>query len=157
VVGLNRSTVGAVFAAALARKSNCVIVEYNANCRTVTPSVKVGSILRFSDDVNRRVSGSTHTWQCTTEAFNDGKYDRIVILTDEQTADRQVQNFNVPVYTFNLAGYRAAHSTQGVKNSYAFAGFSDSCFQVMSLIESAGKDCWPWEVPATIVVGDDDE
>jgi hypothetical protein len=79
---------------------------------------------------------------------------RIVILTDEQafasgygnvSVERALAGYTGKVYTFNLAGYRAAHMETGSHNRHAFTGLNDSGFRTMALLETDTSVKWPWE------------
>ena len=66
----------------------------------------------------------------------------------EQTMStiRSVVPYEVPIYTWNLAGYKVAHQPSGWDNMYVMGGgFSDACFSTIHHIESGSKDKWPWE------------
>lgn len=75
-------------------------------------------------------------------------HDRVVILTDEQ-ADRgdpgQLLPTNVPLYTWNLAGYKFGNSVAGIANRHVFAGLNDSAFKLIPLLEAGYNNAWPWE------------
>ncbi|GAA2378950.1 RNA-binding protein [Catellatospora methionotrophica] len=76
-------------------------------------------------------------------------HDRVVILTDEQahwhgSADvAAAVPATVPVYTWNLAGYRLGH-TPSVPNRHAFGGLTDAAFSMIGLIESGESAAWPF-------------
>ncbi|TCO55089.1 TROVE domain-containing protein [Actinocrispum wychmicini] len=76
-----------------------------------------------------------------------GKHDRVVIVTDEQAAYGNVGTVlpqEVPLYTWNLAGYRHGHAPSGSSNRHTFGGLSDSAFGMIPLLE-AGRDAdWPF-------------
>jgi hypothetical protein len=88
-------------------------------------------------------------------------YDRIIILTDEQTqgwslhsafdksmtAARNIVPVKVPIYTWNLAGYKAGHQPANWENLHVFGGgFSDASFGMIQHIESGRSGRWPWEI-----------
>lgn len=74
----------------------------------------------------------------------------MLIVTDDQASysgfgdpTRQVPE-RVPVYTWNLAGYRAGHGPSGTRYRHTFGGLSDAAFRLVPLLE-AGRDAdWPW-------------
>lgn len=96
------------------------------------------------------------------------KHDRIVIVTDEQTATWKNPQYgrswgqgeyakapvdwatqvgipqSVPVYTWNLAGYQAGHLPGG-PNRHTMGGLTDSSFTLISMLESGQDGSWPWE------------
>ena len=75
---------------------------------------------------------------------------RWIIVTDEQASyshygdpTEQVPA-HVPVYTWNLAGYRAGHGPSGKGNRHTFGGLSDAAFRMVPLLESVRDAEWPW-------------
>ncbi|WP_028936585.1 vWA domain-containing protein [Pseudonocardia spinosispora] len=75
-------------------------------------------------------------------------HDRVVILTDEQAGRGdvgQVLPATVPLYTWNLAGYRHGHGPSGSGNRHTFGGLNDSGFRMISLLEAGVDGRWPWE------------
>jgi hypothetical protein len=90
--------------------------------------------------------GGTATIQ-TVNALYKG-HDRVVILTDEQAMRSAGVNSSIkkPIYTFNLAGYRAGHLPSNQDNRYTFGGgLSDTTFQVLKALDLHGQGKWPWE------------
>ena len=93
--------------------------------------------------------GGTNTAQAGRRHFRG--HDRVVIVTDEQAwagwhgADPTAQvPAEVPVYTFNLAGYRYGHGPSGTANRHTFGGLTDAGFAAIPLLE-AGRDAhWPF-------------
>ncbi len=74
-------------------------------------------------------------------------HDRVVILTDEQATGGNVDQHlpvTVPLYTWNLAGYRLGHASSGSHNRHAFGGLSDSAFQMIGLLEAGSRADWPF-------------
>ncbi|MEV1076049.1 hypothetical protein [Micromonospora parva] len=49
----------------------------------------------------------------------------------------------VPVYTWNLAGYRVGH-TPAAANRHTFGGLSDAAFAMIPLIEAGSHERWPF-------------
>lgn len=73
----------------------------------------------------------------------------MVLLTDEQTGVDPVEVSasvpqDVPMYTFNLAGYRVGHAPSGGRNRFAFGGLNDASFGVLGLLEDGRNAQWPW-------------
>ncbi|MFF7295377.1 TROVE domain-containing protein [Streptomyces sp. NPDC008265] len=144
---LNRADAAAVFGAALAlRAERADLVQFGSTSEAV-PYTRGESVLkvleRFGD------LGGT----CTAEAVRKHYrgHDRVLIVTDEQAATfghhgdptEQVPAA-IPVYTWNLAGYRVGHGPSGGANRHTFGGLTDAAFRMVSLIE-AGRDArWPW-------------
>lgn len=100
--------------------------------------------------------GGTNTSEAVRKHYK--KHDRVLIVTDEQASyshygdpTEQVPA-HVPVYTWNLAGYRAGHAASGggagrgagAGNRHVFGGLSDAAFRMVPLLESARDADWPW-------------
>ncbi|CAL9582307.1 hypothetical protein SUDANB130_05054 [Streptomyces sp. enrichment culture] len=96
--------------------------------------------------------GGTDTTEAVRRHYQG--HDRVLIVTDEQYAPsshgdptEQVPA-DVPVHTWNLAGYRAGHGPFGTANRHTFGGLSDAAFRMVPLLE-AGRDAdWPWTAAA---------
>ncbi|GAA2277831.1 TROVE domain-containing protein [Streptomyces atrovirens] len=143
---LTRADAAAVFGTALAlRARKADLVEFGSTSNPV-PFRRGESVLkilgRFGD------LGGTDTTGAVRRHY--GRHDRVLIVTDEQYAyshhgdpTEQVPA-EVPVYTWNLAGYRAGHGPSGTANRHTFGGLSDAAFRMVPLLE-AGRDAdWPW-------------
>lgn len=73
-------------------------------------------------------------------------HNRVVILTDEQSAtsvDGSLPRV-VPLYTWNLAGYRHGHAPSGSGNRHTFGGLTDQAFRMIPLLESGRDAAWPF-------------
>lgn len=143
---LNRADAAAIFGTALAlRAAGADLVEFGTGSRKVTfhKGESVLKILaRFGD------LGGTHTTEAVRRHYR--KHDRVLIVTDEQYAyshhgdpTEQVPA-HVPVYTWNLAGYRAGHGPSGKGNRHTFGGLTDAAFRMVPLLEAAHDADWPW-------------
>jgi hypothetical protein len=141
---LNRADSAAVFGTALAlRAADADLVEFGTTSRRieVAPGDAVLKLLgRFSD------LGGTDTAAAVQQHYRG--QDRVVVITDEQAYGRQdvlaAVPAQVPVYTWNLAGYRAGHGPSGKANRHTFGGLSDAAFRMVPLLESARDADWPW-------------
>lgn len=76
-------------------------------------------------------------------------HDRVVIATDEQAANDGAEvsasvPANVPLYTWNLAGYERGHGPSGMGQRHTFGGLTDGAFRMVSLLESGRDSAWPW-------------
>ncbi len=143
---LNRADAAAIFGTALAlRAADADLVEFGTDSREV-PFRKGESVLkileRFGD------LGGTNTTEAVRRHYR--KHDRVLIVTDEQYAyshygdpTEQVPA-DVPVYTWNLAGYRAGHGPSGKGNRHTFGGLTDAAFRMVPLLEAARDADWPW-------------
>ncbi|MEV2217687.1 TROVE domain-containing protein [Streptomyces sp. NPDC050997] len=143
---LNRADAAAIFGTALAlRAADADLVEFGTGSNKIKyrRGESVLKILgRFGD------LGGTDTTAAVRRHYK--KHDRVLIVTDEQYAfshhgdpTEQVPA-NVPVYTWNLAGYRAGHGPSGKGNRHTFGGLSDAAFRMVPLLEGARDSDWPW-------------
>lgn len=100
--------------------------------------------------------GGTETEYAIRNTYTSGEYDRVIIITDEQRSGSysnpkshdeilSLIDKEVPVYTWNLGGYKLAHD-KSKPNRYTFGGLSDQAFGLIPLIEQGYKDRWPWEM-----------
>lgn len=76
-------------------------------------------------------------------------HDRVVIVTDEQaghdgTGVSDSIPANVPLYTWNLAGYQFGHAPSGGGNRHTFGGLTDQAFGMIPLLESGHDGQWPF-------------
>ena len=112
---LNRADAAAIFGTALAlRAADADLVEFGTSSKRVKfrGGESVLKVLeRFGD------LGGTNTTEAVRQHYK--KHDRVLIVTDEQAADSHYGDpteqvpAQVPVYTWNLAGYRAGHGPSG--------------------------------------------
>ena len=138
-----------VFASALAIRGESVrVVAFDDHME----DVKVAStdLLRVVDQMPT-ARGCTYTPDAVAYAHKKGeKYDRIIILTDEQYRGGSVDNAldtyapRVPVFTWNLAGYATAQM-EAREGRWTFGGLSDKGFQMIPLLERGIGQSWPWE------------
>lgn len=142
---LNRADAAAIFGSALAQRAESAdLVEFGTSSRQV--HIKRGSPLlkvvgQFSS------MGGTNTYAAVKQWFKD--HDRVVIVTDEQSAYStlgvgEAIPSNVPMYTWNLAGYRFGHAPSGGENRHTFAGLTDQAFKQIPLLEAARAQSWPF-------------
>jgi hypothetical protein len=145
---LNRADAAAIFGTALAlRAADADLVEFGTTSRRLDfgAGESVLKILgRFGD------LGGTDTTSAVRSHYRG--QDRVLIITDEQYAysrhgdpTEQVP-VGVPVYTWNLAGYRAGHGPSGKADRHTFGGLSDAAFRMVPLLEAARDADWPWAV-----------
>lgn len=104
----------------------------------------------------------TNIPQALGEQYNG--HDRVIIVTDEQSSgygsfygvpDAFTESMNtirgalhseVPLYVWNLAGYKAGINWP---NTHVFGGgFSDAAFGMIKVLESGRNGRWPWELQA---------
>lgn len=144
--GLNRADAAAIFGAALTlRCERADLVEFGTG--SVPVQVHRGdALLRVIERFHWL--GGTDTTAAVRGHYRG--HDRVVIVTDEQAHQHwggnpteQVPD-SVPVYTWNLAGYKYGHAPSGEGNRHTFGGFGDAAFRMVPLLE-AGRDArWPW-------------
>lgn len=90
-------------------------------------------------------------------------HDRVVIVTDEQTrqgwlpsnasghggmGETPIDDLipkTVPVYMWNMAGYRPGSTPSGGRNRHTFGGLTDAAFRMIPLLEAGHDARWPWE------------
>lgn len=92
--------------------------------------------------------GGTDTLAAVRGSFRN--HDRVIIITDEQYNGYggdplQTIPAKVPVYTWNLEGYRVGHSQSGSNKRHTFGGLTDKGFEMIPLIEAGQTQKWPWE------------
>ncbi|MEV6262458.1 TROVE domain-containing protein [Streptomyces sp. NPDC051784] len=143
---LNRADAAAVFGAALAlRAADADLVQFGTSSSAVgyTHGESVLRVLdRFGD------LGGTNTVQAVRKHYRG--HDRVLIVTDEQASFTHYGDATegipatVPVYTWNLAGYRVGHAPSGSGNRHTFGGLSDAAFRMVPLLEAGRSADWPW-------------
>lgn len=135
----------AIFGSALAlRAEDADLYGYGTSSAKIN-FTKGRSILPVVDKFT--AMGGTNTSQVLESLTRDKKYDRVVIITDEQDSyyrmtPSEILDKNIPLYTWNVAGYRAGHEA-GV-NRYTFGGLTDHSFRMIPLLESGRDGAWPW-------------
>jgi 60 kDa SS-A/Ro ribonucleoprotein len=135
--------IGSLFAAVLAKASNADILLFadSAHYWNYNPKDSVTTIAqKLRDD---RFGGGTDLKPIFTTL--NQKYDRIIILSDEQgwvgyqtptavfAQYKKTHNANPHVFTFDLQGYGTLQFPEN--QVYCLAGFSDKVFQVMKMLE----------------------
>ncbi|MEU6408906.1 LAGLIDADG family homing endonuclease [Microbispora sp. NPDC046933] len=152
-----RSTVTPVQAAALfgitlaARGDQVDLVGFADG--TFRHEIRPGaSVLREVERFCTRVGEVGHGTQIADALRGSWKgHDRAVILSDMQTMTGYYASgvtsavpASVPLYGFNLAGYKAAAMPTGSGNRHEFGGFSDACFRLIPLLEAGDSAGWPF-------------
>ncbi|MFD8820881.1 TROVE domain-containing protein [Streptomyces sp. NPDC059605] len=142
---LTRADAAAVFGTGLAmRAEQADLVEFGWSSAEVPfePGEPVLDVLkRF------HALGGTHTTKAVRTHYRE--HDRVVIVTDEQEAPRSPRGpaepvpADIPVYTWNLTGYRPAHGPTG-PHRHTFGGLTDAAFRMIGLIEAGHEASWPW-------------
>lgn len=143
---LNRADAAAVFGAALAlRAEEATLVQFGTTSKEV--AYRGGeSVLKVLERFENL--GGTYTAEAVRRHY--AGHDRVLIVTDEQAsytdrgAPTDLVPDTVPVYTWNLAGYRVGHAPSGSANRHTFGGLTDAAFRMVSLIEGGRDAAWPW-------------
>ncbi|WP_371529871.1 TROVE domain-containing protein [Streptomyces sp. NBC_01283] len=143
---LNRADAAAVFGTALAlRAADADLVEFGTTSARV--KYREGeSVLKILERFGKL--GGTNTTEAVRRFYE--KHDRVLIITDEQATynyhgdpTEQVPA-HIPVYTWNLAGYRVGHGESGTGNRHVFGGLSDAAFRMVQLVEAGSSGNWPF-------------
>lgn len=91
------------------------------------------------------IGGGTDTARAVRTHY--AGHDRVVVLTDEQATGAEVNRAvpaAVPLYTWNLAGYRYGHAPSGSHNRHVFGGLTDAAFGMIPLLEAGANADWPF-------------
>ncbi|MFD8570951.1 TROVE domain-containing protein [Streptomyces sp. NPDC059639] len=143
---LNRADAAAVFGAAVAlRAERADLVQFGTGSTDVMYR-KGESVLKVLERFGNL--GGTNTAEAVRRHYRG--HDRVLIVTDEQARYSRHGDptgqvpARVPVYTWNLAGYRAGHAPSGAANRHTFGGLTDAAFRMVSLLESGRDADWPW-------------
>lgn len=144
---VTRADAAAVFGAALAvRAASADLVQFGTDSRPV--KIRRGeSVLSLAERMGNL--GGTNSASAVRRHYRS--HDRVVIVTDEQAwagydggDPTSVVSAQVPVYTFNLAGYRYGHGPSGVGNRHTFGGLTDQAFAAIPLLEAGRDQDWPF-------------
>lgn len=152
---ITRQDAANVFAAALALRCDDVdVVAFDTNSQKVHITSK--DLLKVVENDMPNSRGGTYTARAFREHYNN--HDRVIVLTDEQTSmssywtggesldealDAGLKK-GATVFTWNLAGYTAAHN-QSKDRRWTFGGLTDKGFQMIPLLEKGVSQSWPWE------------
>jgi hypothetical protein len=149
----------AVFGAALAvRAADPTLVEFGIANKVVRVP-KGGSVLRLVEAFGQHDGTDIPS---AVKAHFDG-HDRVIVVTDEQTRpgwfpsngrayggmrETEIDVLvpkSVPVYMWNMAGYKAGATPSGDTNRHTFGGLTDAAFRMIPLLESGRDANWPWQ------------
>lgn len=144
---LTSADAAAIYGAALAMRNlgRVRLVEFGTHSKVVDVA-KGDSLLRVVDRFGDL--GGTNT--AAAVAGHYAGHDRVVIVTDEQAWAGQGNPGDqappqVPVYTFNLVGYRHGHQRGGPNRVMIGGGLTDAAFRLIPLLETGRAGSWPWE------------
>jgi hypothetical protein len=144
---VTRSDVARIFGSALALRADDATLVWFDNRSGQVP-VPAGTSLLTLSKAFPRAGGGTATEAAVRQWY--AGHDRVVIVTDEQAhwgggADvTEPVPAEVPVYTWNLGGYRYGHAPSGRGTRHTFGGLTDAAFQAIPLLERDGAASWPW-------------
>ncbi|MFD4656403.1 TROVE domain-containing protein [Kitasatospora sp. NPDC058444] len=148
---LSRADTAAVFGTALAlRAERADLVQFGTGSRVVEPEPSVLRTLRLFRNL-----GGTDTAGAVRRHYRE--HDRVVVVTDEQAHWSRTDPFapvpdDIPVYTWNLAGYATGHGEPGPRH-YTLGGLSDASFALIPLLERGRDGGHPWERSAPDTAG----
>lgn len=140
----------AIFGSALAlRAEDATLVQYGSRTQELS-FTKGTSVLQLVKKF--RSMGGTDTVAAIKEFINTKKFDRVILITDEQygnyfyggSPDKSVPA-GTPMYTWNLVGYKAGQTKAG-PNRYTFGGLNDQSFKLIPMLEAGRDGTFPWEV-----------
>jgi hypothetical protein len=154
----------AVFGVVMAKRGNAVDLHGFADGQFRHRVRRGGSVLAEVERFTRRVGEVGHgTRIAEAVRATYRRHDRVVIVSDMQTfADSGFTSYgarlpvryggvatdqlpaHVPVYGFNLGGYRATVVNGGRGNRHEFGGLSDATFTMLDLLESRPSAGWPF-------------
>ena len=143
----------ALFGVALAVKGENVDLRGFATGVFTNPVKKGSSVLMGVQKFLARegeVGHGTDINRAVRESYSD--HDRVVIISDMQTiggyhagdVTRLVPS-NIPVYGFNLQGYKQGAFAAGTGNRHEFGGLTDHTFRMIPMLEAGLSAKWPWE------------
>src|SRR5262249_18598012 len=129
--------VAALFGSALARRAEKAdVFAYSNKARRIRGGPSTSVLRAIPQFMGGPGAGCrTQTMDVLGEKF--ARHDRVVILTDEQAFGSRVDTgrIPVPIYTFNVVGYRAGHLPAGQRGRYTFGGLTDAAFTMLPVLE----------------------
>lgn len=142
---LDNADKAAIFGTALAlRAENATLVQYGSSWSEI--KVRKGDSILTTLNQYRSLGG-TSTTAAIRAYFKD--HDRVIVITDEQYNGYSYSGgpstavpANVPMYTWNLAGYKTAQTVSGESKRHTFGGLTDKGFQMIPLIEAGQFQDW---------------
>ena len=144
---VTRADAAALFGAAVAaRAASADLVEFGTGSKVVRPR-PAESLLRVVERFGHL--GGTQTAAAVRRHYRG--HDRVLIVTDEQAwpgwrgqDPTAAVPRDVPVYTWNVAGYRYGHGPSGTASRHTFGGLSDGAFVAVPLLERGRDATWPF-------------
>jgi TROVE domain-containing protein len=144
---LNRADTAGIFAAALAVRCEApTLVWFNERTDRIDVA-RNESVLRILDRKVPRPDRGTLTAAATQKWY--AGHDQVLIFTDEQQSGygdpSDYVPKHVPLITWNVAGYKIAHTPSGTANRHTIGGLSDSMFALVPPLVAGLSAGWPWE------------
>ncbi|TYK45132.1 TROVE domain-containing protein [Actinomadura decatromicini] len=146
----------ALFGVALAARGNDVDLHGFATGTFRHAVRRSASVLKEVDRFCGRIGEVGHGTQIaeSVRATYTG-HDRVIILSDMQTFGggwagpvTSAAPKHVPMYAFNLAGYKHGAIPSGSDNRHELGGMTDATFRLIPLLEAGRNAAWPWEEQA---------
>jgi TROVE domain-containing protein len=138
--------VAALFGTALAKRAEDADVFAYSNIANRMPVKPTTSVLRAIPEFMawKGAGGGTQTIDVLVGTYHG--HDRVVIVTDEQAfaSAADPARIPVPIYTFNVVGYRAGHLPSGQHGRYTFGGLTDAAFTMLPILEGLRDGAWPF-------------
>lgn len=137
--------IAAVFASALAKRcdgrARLISFADGSEELDVRPDLSVLRAVEKAVARNGMVGHGTYLGEAINKWYSG--QDRVVIFSDLQTADR-VPKLKVPVYAFNVGGYRPTPFRVGANGVYEIGGFTDKAFSMIATLEDHKDGSWPF-------------
>ena len=145
-----RHEIAAAHAAAMAVNSRAVdVVAFAQTSKAI--KVPLGesplATCRRINDILRshEIGWSTYGHTAIRNHFDPAKHRRVIVITDDQMHDAGTDLSNVPlIYYADVGGYRPRSDEMGRNGRYTVAGFSDSLFDVIHVLEKGRDADWPF-------------
>lgn len=135
-----------IFGSALAMRAvSADLIQYGGSWSPVRVG-RTDSLLKVLERFH--MIDSTDTQGAVRANFKG--HDRVIIVTDEQANWHSYKDVaaavpaNIPVITFNLAGYKVGHMESGTPTRITIGGLSDQAFKLLPVLESRAKGQWPF-------------
>lgn len=143
-----RAELAALFGASISQRSEQADMVIYASGTAEHNELLRMPLLRAVETLGALIGSVGHgTETFASLARHYAGHDRVVILTDEQAHDAgRYQLPDVPIYTFNLAGYSPAHLPSGERDRYTFGGLTDAAFSLLPMLEGTRDGRWPFLV-----------
>jgi TROVE domain len=162
----------AVFGAAVAQRAeHADLVEFSSRSAVVRHSgadsvLKIIERFHVGDNQNGPIGTGTDIPRAVREHLR-ADHARVIIVTDEQSEPGVLPSnvyggyygssdampstriddlipAAVPVYVWNIGGYKHGHRRSGQPDRHTFGGLTDSAFKMIPLLESGRDAAWPW-------------